>query len=990
MPLANRKLGGVAVLMLACVTAAVVSCHDQLPSGPKVLDPPPIEFSQGSPDVPVQGCAKWTVTLTGGSGITTAVASHPSCGPIVPALTSAATYDPVTKTISLPIAISNTWTREVVSPARVYAWNDSLVITTPTGLTNGTSGTYIRLTAMDSTIGSSAATFKNARLWRYDAILAPAGQPQTLLPSGGSTTRAIQMQVVSGSPMVFTVVLRVQAQNAHPVAMIPLLGKPPGTFADTNLILDAANFGPAKVVKNMVDLMFVRTATQAQRQAAIDSVLGVVVGGLKITSNGDGFYLVRLPTSTGAGLAAALIKLRSLTQVRVAEPIQFSGGNLGRIPKDGAGWQNGNYSYSALDRSGSTWALKAIRAPLAWGCDTGSSTNTKISFADDEFYSLPAEISAWYATGVDLWSGNFQNDAHGTRTSSIAAALGDNSTLMTGVAWRSHLGLYDILFDDDTTLTINHPARRIASVVAHAARDGAVAINVSMGIRWMQDIGHLPVAGSSDEKVVEVWANELSAVLEALAADNPKRAPLIVVAAANDAVDARWGGFASVKDSRYVATAAVRSRVLVVGRSKKASDTYWSSSNWGSFVDVVAPAENVPSLNGYGFLDELATGTSFAAPFATGVAGLLASFDPRLSGDSIALLIKQGALNGGRAVPDGHGRTQYMLDAYEALKAAGQRKKAPLCGNRTWGIDNVVATLRAGNATEALQTYPTSVGPIEHLQVAHGGHWLELNDPASGTRNRLTFANGTWTSGPGSCTDCADLSGAARSGDATTFGGPVHSHNGDSSISWSIPTRPPLSSLPVNFELDLHVGAGTLALTQQYTEYVLNAAAETFANAPGALAYSPTGDFAIYSKYSYPSAGGWFDTYLYRVSIPGGVTDPNFSIFLPQQDASWLAISEDGTELSIGSTYIGGCGIQYWSLKTMTQFQYPFVIGQDTAGSTTNNAGYPTCFLGGSFAADVVGRSVMTAPGQPSGGPKRRPTPPPFPSKKASRMSLLH
>ena len=328
-----------------------------------------------------------------------------------------------------------------------------------------------------------------------------------------------------------------------------------------------------------------------------------------------------------------------------------------------------------------------------------------------------------------------------------------------------------------------------------------------------------------------------------------------------------------------------------------------------------------------------------------------------------------------------------LMNAYEALKAAGARKKAPLCGNRTWAIDNLVATWRTGNLAENMVTYSTSVGPIEHLQAAHGGHWLELNDAASGARYRLTFANGVWTSGPGSCTNCAELSGAARSGDAATFGGPVHSHNGDSSISWSIATRPPLSSLPVNWELDLHGGAGTLPLTPQHTETVLNAAAGTFANAPGALAFSPTGDFALYSSYSYPNEGAWFDTYIYRVSIPGGVSDPNPIIFLPQQDASWLAISEDGTELAIGSTYIAGCGIEYWSLKTKTKFAYPFVIGHDTAGSTTNNAGYPTCFLGGNFAADVVGQSVRSAPGAQGSSPVRRPTPPQVPARRAARTS---
>src|SRR5262249_32594960 len=150
---------------------------------------PPIFFSQGSPDVTVQGCSKWRVTLTGGAGITVTRVSISSCGPIVPLVATGATYDPVSKIVTLTVADTNQWTREVVAPARVYAWNDSILISTPSGLTNGTSGTYVRLISMDSTIGAGAATFKNARLWRYDTLLAAHGAPQVLFPAGKSRSR---------------------------------------------------------------------------------------------------------------------------------------------------------------------------------------------------------------------------------------------------------------------------------------------------------------------------------------------------------------------------------------------------------------------------------------------------------------------------------------------------------------------------------------------------------------------------------------------------------------------------------------------------------------------------------------------------------------------------------------------------------------------------------------------------------------------------------
>lgn len=418
----------------------------------------------------------------------------------------------------------------------------------------------------------------------------------------------------------------------------------------------------------------------------------------------------------------------------------------------------------------------------------------------------------------------------------------------------------------------------------------------------------------------------------------------------------------------------------------KAGSALWSdatgSSDYGSLVDVLAPAENVPSIDGFDAITTVG-GTSFAAPFGTGVAGLLASFDSRLTADSLRSLIIQGATTGGRGIADGHGKTIHILDAYQALKAAGARSHASLCGDRVWGVDNLVATLRANNVTETLHTYLTAVGPVEHLQAAHNGHWLELNDPASGTppygqRFRLTFNPTDWTPSAGTCVNCAALSGAARSGDALAFGGEVHSHDGDSSIAWSVPTRPAYASLPVTYNLLLKTAAGGgKTLITALRDTAQDTTKQTFGNAPGALAYSPTGDFAVFSTYDHIVVGGWFDTNLFKIAIPSGVVTPLFS--LPSQDASWISISEDGKELAIGSTYAGSCSIQYFSVATGTKFDWPYVFGTDTVGSTTNNAGYPTCFLGGSASASRVrmpaGPSLNRVHAEPLAVPPPRPQP---------------
>ncbi len=274
----------------ACVVAATLSCRAENVAGSTTIRPP-IFFSHGSPDVPVQGCAKWKITLTGGSSITVTSVSVPSCGPIKPVLAATTMYNPVAKVITLTVADTNAWAREIVAPARVYAWNDNIAITTPTGLVNGTNGTYLRLTGMDSTIGATAATFKNARLWRYDTLLAAHGQPQTLWPATASRTHSIAIQVVSGNPTVFTVLLRVQAQNAYPVTATPPDSVPRWLRSDRPR---GSRF--ARLTLRIRHHLQGRH-TQAQKQAVVDSLRAKVVGGWALLTS----YLVQIPTdSTGA------------------------------------------------------------------------------------------------------------------------------------------------------------------------------------------------------------------------------------------------------------------------------------------------------------------------------------------------------------------------------------------------------------------------------------------------------------------------------------------------------------------------------------------------------------------------------------------------------------------------------------------------------------------------------------------------------------------
>jgi hypothetical protein len=81
-------------------------------------------------------------------------------------------------------------------------------------------------------------------------------------------------------------------------------------YADTNLV--------RRTVKNVAVVLFRERASAAERQAAVDAVGGLVVGGARWFGD-DGAYLVRVPLGPGRPtLAEAVDRLNALPQVQSA------------------------------------------------------------------------------------------------------------------------------------------------------------------------------------------------------------------------------------------------------------------------------------------------------------------------------------------------------------------------------------------------------------------------------------------------------------------------------------------------------------------------------------------------------------------------------------------------------------------------------------------------------------------------------------------------
>src|SRR6185312_11666377 len=100
------------------------------------------------------------------------------------------------------------------------------------------------------------------------------------------------------------------------------------------------------------------------------------------------------------------------------------------------------------------------------------------------------------------------------------------------------------------------------------------------------------------------------------------------------------------------------------------NDVLYSYSNFGSWVDVAAPGQNVTTWpSGYGAVG----GTSMAAPVVSGIAGLLFSAMPFATPDAVeqALFGSVDPLSGTNSVAYGR------VNAYQALLAVIGATPAP-------------------------------------------------------------------------------------------------------------------------------------------------------------------------------------------------------------------------------------------------------------------------------------------------------------------------
>ena len=392
---------------------------------------------------------------------------------------------------------------------------------------------------------------------------------------------------------------------------------------------------------------------------------GVIMGSVP----GTDVYQVRYPTvSTVAGLEALRTHLSGMPEVSFAGE-HFLGNATETAPNDPL-FDSWNQNLP----SDNNWGFKYIHAPIAWSMTTGSKA-VHIGIIDQAFQPSHEDLQANVTTTALSGDPGYDNAYayHGNHVAGIACGSGNNGIGVAGMDWQCSLGMYSIGRKGDPMVAL--------AMMQKAVDDHMQIINMSL--QWVDNNNCSAKITSFTSDVVRMYDNILGRGIEYGNQDGND--PLWVMAAGNECRDVKYSAPASLATSytsNVMAVAAVRQdgrlwqRVLGIG----------NGSDFGPGISVAAPGTSILSTlgsvcprgpiscgpaNNYG----TKTGTSMAAPFVTGLAGLVLAEHPSYKGTQLKQCIVNAANSFGQAVP---GQPFKVIAAPESVACSG-RAALPQC-----------------------------------------------------------------------------------------------------------------------------------------------------------------------------------------------------------------------------------------------------------------------------------------------------------------------
>lgn len=379
---------------------------------------------------------------------------------------------------------------------------------------------------------------------------------------------------------------------------------------------------------------------------------------------GIGVRVVSVPAARARSVASRLDrngKIRFAEPDTTAEPQEL-------VPDDPY-FPQGSYSIQS-----GAWGWYRTHTTRAWDVTQGAAGVT-IAILDTGLKPQGLDFGAQVVNGYNLLTG----------TADTASGAGNHGTYVAGVA--------GLAINTGSGNAGYCPRCRIMPVQV-GTDSGASYSNMAAGIVWAAD------HGARVENLS--WAGTTASSTLATAVSYARSKGVVVFAAA---------GNSNCDCPTYPsATTGVLGVGGVANSGAKAGD-----SNFGRWVALAAPEGNMtawPAINGapgYGAVG----GTSLASPVAAGIAGLLFSADPALSGSQVEQALRTSATPASFTVANGE------VDAMAALQSLGfsdpQVPSAPV---------NTIAPQVLVGTNGNLNTAPLTAAPQAGQVLVRGqGAW---------------------------------------------------------------------------------------------------------------------------------------------------------------------------------------------------------------------------------------------------------------------------
>ncbi len=338
---------------------------------------------------------------------------------------------------------------------------------------------------------------------------------------------------------------------------------------------------------------------------------------------------------------------------------------------------------------GYNWGLEALKVPSAW--DYAKETNTvKIGIIDDGFDTGHEDLY------FDHVFGDNDSDSmnHGTMVAGILAAGHNNGVGISGVATNTRLYGYAFGKNDGTVMEYKVA---LANLIGNRVK----IVNISNS--YSSD---MVFAASRNQRNARLDIIETTLQIEFFLRKLVKKGYdfVIVTSAGNDETvrfvedDSRYGyskaegslggNVQALYNNMFcgIDDFTLKDRIIVTGAADRFSYSdfgdrvvtyqYADYSNVGSRVDVCAPGTKAVTLvphsdpgnvgfPGYYYADE--GGTSLAAPYISGLAGLMYQVNPGLHASRIKEILRQ---NSDVSVRDLHGNSYKMPNALKCVQSA--------------------------------------------------------------------------------------------------------------------------------------------------------------------------------------------------------------------------------------------------------------------------------------------------------------------------------